>query len=597
MVLLVANPSREEDDDSVRSSRTTRQRTPSAQSVRRLPPTTRLSFPPEVIQLVILHVTRPPDLANVASVSRYCNIVATPLLYASLSFGPSAFRRCTGHGRSRGTSGYVSTEFPLLRADAGAEDNYFDNRSSLCAETLARSPHLLAHARTLYTNLTVANYASAVRTSRGQRCSEDQPFYDWASLLSLPQVSNLRHIALGGVNDQHLRTLCSARSFKLTALELNLPPSALPELSCLATFFSRQRHITHFASRNLADIKGLQSIHVPRLTSIDVSAALAAQLAPGRPIATARIFPLATRRATGIHSADEILMAIHALAQSTNPDGVTALDISVLWFGDYRMGDDCRAFFAAIRDSLRGLRRLRITMWSDLTPSNVDMLFDCIMTTLPVLECLESFEIRTWAEYGINHPSHVPQSTRRALFDLWKEMCPSLVRVAAIERHTWVWHVSKRPASPTPPRPQPPIPPSRSNSDPSNILLIPGPRPLPPRPRPASGDWVRLSDRWDWKPSTSPLGQTYPEIITSPAPSTSSSGQPQRSPISRNVTPDVYPQVGGSWVRERTKQEDDSHKTWDSDLQIAGSTYQRNSLDEHYVRAAYSQNIQFAVRL
>lgn len=376
MVLLVANPSHEEGED-VRSLRT-RQPTPSADTARRSPRTTHLELPPEVIRLVVLHVERAPDLASIALVSRYLNDLATPLLYASLGFGPSAFRRCAGQGRSRGTSSYVSTEFPLLRADAGAEDNFFDNRSSLCAETLARSPHLLAHTRTLSTNLTVVNYASAVRASRGQRCSEDQPFHEWVSLLSLPQASNLRHIALGGVNDQHLRTLSSARSFKLTALELNLPPSALPELSCLATFFQRQRHITHFASRNLADIKGLQDSHIPRLTSIDVPAALARQLAPGRPITTARIFPLATRRATGVHSTDEVLMAIHALAQSTNPAGVTALDISVLWFGDSRMGDDCRAFFAAIRDSLRGLRRLRITMWSDLTPNNVDMLFDCV---------------------------------------------------------------------------------------------------------------------------------------------------------------------------------------------------------------------------
>lgn len=222
-----------------------------------------------------------------------------------------------------------------------------------------------------------------------------------------------------------------------------------------------------------------------------------------------------------------------------------------------------------------------------------------IMTTLPVLKSLECFEIRTWAEYGINHPSHVPQSTRRALFDLWKEMCPSLVRVAAIERHTWVWHVCKHQAVPAPPSPRqlPPPPPPRSNSDPDGFLLMPGPRPLPPRPRPASGDWVRLSDRWDWKPASSPLTQTYPAIITSPVPSSTSPVRPQRSPISRNVTPEAYPQVGGSWVRERIKPEDDSHKTWSSDLQIAGSTYQRNSLDEHYVRAAFSQDIQFSIRL
>lgn len=374
MVLLVANPSHEEDDD-VRSSRPG---TPSARSVRRSSRATHVQLPPEVIQLVVVYVSRPSDLASVTLVSRYLNDVATPLLYASLSFGPSAFRRCAGKGRSHGTSSYVFTELPLLRADAGAEDNFFDNRSSLCAETLTRCPHLLAHARALSTNITVVNYASAVRASRGQRCSEDQAFHEWVSLLSLPQASSLRHLALGGVTDQHLRILSSTRSFKLTALELNLSPSALPELSCLAMFFQRQRHITHFASRNLADIKGLQTTHVPRLTSIDVPAALAGQLAPGRPITTARIFPLATRRTAGVHSADEILAAIHAIAQSTSPTGVTALDISVLWFGDSRMGDDCRAFFAAIRDSLHDLRRLRITMWSDLTPSNVDMLFDCV---------------------------------------------------------------------------------------------------------------------------------------------------------------------------------------------------------------------------
>jgi hypothetical protein len=373
MVLLVANPSLEED---VRARRHPTQHAP------RPPRATspRVSLPPDITRLIVPHLTRPPDLASIALVSRYLNNIATPLLYFALSFGPTAFRRNTVPGRTRGSASYVSTsaESPLLRSDAGVEDNFFDNRSSLCAETLAGAPHLLAFARTLSTNLTVANYATAVRASRGQRSSEDQAFHEWTNLLALPQASNLRHLALGGVNEQHLLALSLSRHLKLVALELSVPLSALPELSCLATLFQRQRLITHFASRNLSNIKGLQGTHVPRLTSIDVPAALACQLAPGRPITTARIFPLATRRAAGVNSADEVLMAIHALAQSTHPAGVTDLDISVLWFSDYRMGDDCRAFFAAIRDSLRGLRRLRITMWSDLTPSNVDMLFDCV---------------------------------------------------------------------------------------------------------------------------------------------------------------------------------------------------------------------------
>jgi hypothetical protein len=159
---------------------------------------------------------------------------------------------------------------------------------------------------------------------------------------------------------------------------LNVPPAALPELSHLSSLLQRQRYITHFASQNLADIKWLKDQYLPYLAHIDVPAVLACQLAPGRPVTTARIFPLNTRRGSGLRSADEILMAIHALSQSTNPVGVTDLDVSVLWYGDLRMGDDCRAFFAAIRDSLRHLRHLRITLWSDLAPNNVDTLFDCV---------------------------------------------------------------------------------------------------------------------------------------------------------------------------------------------------------------------------
>jgi hypothetical protein len=217
------------------------------------------------------------------------------------------------------------------------------------------------------------------------------------------------------------------------------------------------------------------------------------------------------------------------------------------------------------------------------------------MTTIPALDFLESFEVRTWAEYGINHPSHVPQPTRRALFDLWKELCPSLLRVAAIERHTWVWHVCK----PSPR--QSPLPSPRSNSDPET-LVVPGQRPLPPRPRPASGDWVRFSGRWDWKPTGSPLGQTFPSSSSGayPFPSSSSSSPgSSRDPVPRNVTPDFYrvPQAGGSWVRECTKLGvDERRAAWQSDLQIAGSTYQRNSLDEHYVRVAHSsEHLVFAV--
>ncbi|KAG9101786.1 hypothetical protein FRC06_002612 [Ceratobasidium sp. 370] len=604
MVLWVANPSLEEDH--VRDVLTRR---PPAQHLHpRWPPranSPRVSLPPDIIRLIVPQVTRPPDLANIALVSRYLNDIATPLLYSSLSFGPTAFCRNIVLGRGRGSHCYVSTsaEPPLVRADVEAEDNFFDNRSSLCAETLAAAPRLLAHARTLSTNLTVPNYGTAVRASRGQRSSEDQAFHEWTTLLSLPQASNLRHIALGGVNDEHLAELNRAKHLKLVALELSVPPSALPELPRLAQLLQRQRLITHFASRNLADIRGLQHDSIPRLASIDVSAAVARQLAPGRPVTSARIFPLATRRAAGVNSADEVLMAIHALAQSTHPLGVRSLDVSVLWFSDHRMGDDCSAFFAAIRDSLRGLRRLRITLWSDLAPNNVDMLFDCIMNTLPALEFLESFEVRTWAEYGIGHPSHMSQCTRRALLELWKELCPSLVRVSAIERHNWVWHVSKSHSARPSPRPTPP-PPLRSNSDPDSIATTIQ-RPLPPRPRPASGDWVRLSGRWDWKPSGSPLVQTtFPESsllsVVSPIPSSSMNpGLAVVEPVSRGTTPEVHrsPQAGGSWVRERERVGlDDEPSTWKSDLQILGSTYQRNWQDEHYVNVAHSSRcITFAV--
>ncbi|KAG9124376.1 hypothetical protein FRC07_011845 [Ceratobasidium sp. 392] len=605
MVLWVANPSVEEDH--VRDVRTRRQ--PAQHPHPQWPPratSPRVSLPPDTIRLIVFRIVRPSDLASIALVSKYLNDVATPLLYSSLTFGPTAFRRNFLPGRSRGSYGYVSTstESPLVRADVGAEDNYFDNRSSLCAETLVAAPHLLAHARALSTNLTVPNYATAVRASRGQRSSEEQAFHKWTALLALPQACNLRHIALNGVTDEHLLELNHAKHLKLVALELNVPPSALPELPRLAQLLQRQRLITHFASRNLADIRGLQSDFIPRLASIDVTAALARQLAPGRPVTSARIFPLATRRTTGVNSADEVVMAIHALAQSSHSHGVTSLDVSVLWHSDSRMGDDCSAFFAAIRDSLRGLRQLRITLWSDLTPNNVDILFDSIMNTLPALEFLECFEVRTWAEYGINHPSHVSQCTRRALFDLWKELCPSLVRVSAIERHIWVWHVSRPRSAQPSPRPIPP-PPLRSNSDPDDIITIQtAQRPLPPRPRPATGDWVRESGRWDWKPTGSPLAQTTFSnssslSVVSLIPSTSLNPGPavMIEPVSRGTTPDVYrsPQTGGSWVRAREKvRSSDQLSTWVSDLQIVGSTYQRNWQDEHYVNTARLSHIIFA---
>lgn len=592
MVLLVVNPSHE-DEHRVRGVRRPTPSTRPSRSPRRTA-TPRVSLPPEVIRLVIIQVTRIPDLANFALVSRYCNNIATPLLYSALSFGPVAFRRNNTHGRSRGLGGYVSTsaEFPLVRADAGPEDNFFDNRSSLCTETLSRDPHLLSYARTISTNLIVPNYAAAVRASRGQRSSEDQTFQEWVVLLSLPQASRVRHLALSGVNDQQLLILSTARHLKLTALELSVPPPALPELSHLATLFHRQRFITHFASRNLADIRGLQAHHIPRLVCIDVPAALACQLAPGRPITIARIFPVTTRRATGLSSADEVLMSIHALSQSTNPAGVVDLDVSVLWHSDNRMGGDCRAFFAAIRDSLQGLRHLRVTLWSDLTPNNVDVLFDCIMTTLPTLQSIETFEIRTWAEYGISHPSHLPHATRRAVFDLWKEMCPSLTRVAALENHTWAWQVY-RASTPCIPDRQPQA--VRSNSDPDN--RVPLRRPLPPRPRPASGDWVRLSGRWDWQPTASPLSQTSfsdaPSTSAPPVPAPAPSGA---NPMSRPSS--VHdPQAVGSWVQEPARQVRRENQSWRSDLSIIGSTYQRNPLDEHYVRiASSSEHLQFASR-
>jgi hypothetical protein len=391
MVLLVVNPSYE-DERSVRDTSARRQPSPLLRPTRASPRiVSRVTLPPEVIRLVILQVSRIPDLASFALVSRYSNRIATPLLYSALSFGPTSFRRKNTAGRGRGSSGYVSTsaESPMGRDDVASEDNFFDSRSSLCAETLSRFPHLLSFTRSVSTNLTVPNYAAAVRASRGQRSNEDQPFHEWVTVLSLPQASKIRHAALGNVNDQHLLGLSAARHLKLTALELSLPPPALPELSHLATLFRRQRHITHFASRNLANIIGLQSHHIPHLARIDVPAALARQLSPGRPITTARIFPLTTRRAAGLHSADEVLMAIHALAQSTHSEGIMDLDISVSWYSDSRMGDDCRAFFAAIRDSLQSLRHLRITLWSDLTPNNVDILFDCVsLLSAEITECM-----------------------------------------------------------------------------------------------------------------------------------------------------------------------------------------------------------------
>ncbi|QRV96578.1 glycoside hydrolase family 43 protein [Ceratobasidium sp. AG-Ba] len=613
MVLWVANPSLEEDE-----ARTGPHPNPQPPRLARAT-APQVSLSPDALRSIVFRVVRPADLASIALVSRYLNTLATPLLYSTLAFGPTAFYRNTGPERNRSSHSYVSTsaESPSVRTDVGAEDNFFDNRSSLCAETLAAVPHLLVHVRTLSTHLTVPNYGTAVRACRGQRSSEENAFREWSALLALPEACNLRHLALGGVTDHHLRELCLARHLKLVALELSVPPSALPELPRLATLLQRQRLVTHFASRNLTDIKGLHGEYIPRLASIDVPAALARQLAPGRPIMAARVFPVTTRRAVGMNSADEVLMAINALSQSTNPLGVTSLDVSVLWFGDSRMGDDCSAFFAAVRDSLRGLRRLRITLWSDLAPNNVDILFDCvssknelvwiawiyadrssfvthiqIMNTLPALEFLESFEVRTWAEYGINHPSHVPQTTRRALFDLWKELCPSLVRVSAIERHSWVWHVS-RPHSPQPgPRRTPSPLPVRSNSDPDNVVAGQQ-RPLPPRPRPASGDWVRNSGRWDWKPTSSPLAQTSFDVA-SPVPSTSRAGPSIIvEPVSRGGTPDAYRslQAEGSWVREREKSKFDHEcSSWHSDLQVLGSTYQRNWQDEHYINVARSSD-------
>ncbi|CUA74822.1 hypothetical protein RSOLAG22IIIB_05717 [Rhizoctonia solani] len=476
------------------------------------------------------------------------------------------------------------------RGETGSDDDFFDNRSSLCAELLSRSPHLLACVRSVSTNVTVPNYAAAVRAARGQRTSEENTFHEWVAVLMLPQACSVRHLVLGNVNDQHLLALSTAMHLKLTALELNVPPAALPELSYLSTFLQRQRHITHFASQNLADIKGINDRHLPRLTHVEVPAALACQLAPGRPITTARIFPLTTRRGSGLRSADELLMAIHALAQSTSPVGVTDLEVSVLWYGDHRMGDDCRAFFAAIRDSMQGLRRLRITLWSELAPNNVDMLFDCILSTLPSLGSLETFEIRTWAEYGISHPSHLPHPTRRAIFDLWKELCPSLSKVAALEKCAWTWHPAKiSTRHPTP---------VRSNSDPET--KVSARRPLPPRPRPASGNWVRLGGGWDWQPTASPLSQPsfFPAIPSTSRAPINEFMAPVSSPQSRSTTPNSVhgSRAEGAWVQEAGKQPCHNPRIWRSDLPILGSTYQRNELDEHYVRIAHSEHIQFAAR-
>ncbi|EUC54905.1 glycoside hydrolase family 43 protein, putative [Rhizoctonia solani AG-3 Rhs1AP] len=592
MVLLVVNPSHED----ARPARDTTGRQPSPRPrVPSVSPRTHtVNLPPELIRLIILRVTRTPDLASLALTSRYSNNVATPLLYSTLSFGPAAYRCYKLSGRSRGASGHgyvsISPESPMGRGEVGSEDNFFDSRSSLCAELLSRSSHLLSYVRSVSTNATVPNYAAAVRAARGQRTSEENTFHEWVTILALPQASSVRHLALGNVNDQHLLALSTARHFKLTALELSVPPAALPELSHLSTFLQRQRHITHFCSRNLADIEGISDRQLPRLTHIAVPAILACQLAPGRPITTARIFPLATRRGPWLRSADELLMAIDALAQSTDSVGVADLDVSVLWYGDHRMGDDCRAFFAAIRDSLQGLRHLRITLWSDLAPNNVDILFDCILSTLPSLRSLETFEIRTWAEYGISHPSHLPHPTRRALFDLWKELCPSLKKVAALENHTWTWHAARTPT-------RHPIP-VRSNSDPDTKMLAR--RPLPPRPRPASGNWVRLSGGWDWQPTASPTPQSS---SLSNIPSTSrfpTNGfmTSVSNPQSRSTTPNNVhdPRTEGAWVQEPRKQPCYSPKMWHLDLPIVGSTYQRNELDEHYVRIAHSEHIQFAAR-
>ncbi|KAH7335996.1 hypothetical protein B0J17DRAFT_60974 [Rhizoctonia solani] len=593
MVFLVANPSHE-DEQPTRRTNTRRQPSPLPRTPRVSLPARTVNLPPEVIRLVILQVTRTPDLASFALASRYLNNIATPLLYSTLNFGPAAYRRYKLSSRSRGTSGhgYVSTsaESPMGRGEAGSEGNFFDNRSSLCAELLSRTPHLLLYVRSIATNITVPNYAAAVRAARGQRGSEENTFHEWATILTLPQASSIRHLALDNVNDQHLLALSTAMHLKLTALELSVPPAALPELSQSSSFLQRQRHITHFASRNLAEMKGINGRHLPRLTHIEVPAALACQLAPGRPITTARVFPLATRRGSGLRSADELLMTIHALAQSTDSVGVTDLNISVLWYGDHRMEGDCRAFFAAIRNSLRCLRHLRVTLWSELAPDNVDILFDCILSTLPSLQSLETFEIRTWAEYGISHPSHLPHSTRRAIFDLWKELCPSLNKVAALENHTWTWHSTKIPIRhPTP---------IRSNSDPDTKVF--SRRPLPPRPRPASGDWVRLSGRWDWQPTPSPLSQSSaPSSVpsTSRAPSNELVA-PASYPQSRSTTPNSIhdPLAEGTWVQGPRKQSCYDPKMWRSDLPVVGSTYQRNELDQHYVRIARSEHIQFAVR-
>ncbi|CAE6470246.1 unnamed protein product [Rhizoctonia solani] len=592
MVLLVVNPSHE-DERSARDTSTRRQPSSLPRTSRSPLPARKVNLPLELIRSVILQVTRTPDLASFALTSRYFNNIATPLLYSTLCFGPAAYRLHKLPRRNRGASGHgyvsISAESPMSRGEAGSEDNFFDSRSSLCAELLSNSPHLLPYVRSVSTNITVPNYAAAVRAARGQRGSEENTFHEWVSILTLQQASSIRHLALGGVKDQHLLALSATRHLKLTALELSVPAAALPELSNLSTLLQRQRHITHFASQNLADIKGLRDHYLPRLAHIDVPAILACQLAPGRPVTTVRIFPLNTRRGSGLRSADEILMAIHALAQSTDPIGVTDLDVSVLWYGDCRMGDDCRAFFAAIRDSLQRLRHLRVTLWSDLAPNNVDMLFDCILSTLPSLQFLETFEIRTWAEYGISHPCYVPHPARRAIFDLWKELCPSLSKVGALDSHTWTWHAAKVPAQhPTP---------IRSNSDPTQALAR---RPLPPRPRPASGDWVRLSDRWDWQPTPSPLSR--PSL---PSGITSTSRTPTHElmvltpdPQSRSTTPNSThdSRAEGAWVQEPRKQPCHDTKMWHSDLPVVGSTYQRNELDEHYVRIAHTEHIQFATR-
>ncbi|KAB5591793.1 hypothetical protein CTheo_4785 [Ceratobasidium theobromae] len=201
---------------------------------------------------------------------------------------------------------------------------------------------------------------------------------------------------------------------------------------------------------------------------------------------------------------------------------------------------------------------------------------------------------------GINHPSHLPYSTRRAIFDLWKDLCPSLSKVAALEDNTWFWQFCK-PRAPNSIARQPS--PLRSNSDPENKSLAR--RPLPPRPRPASGDWVRLNGRWDWKPTTSlpSLASSSSNAFVPDQPVNHHNSQPSGplaalTPLDNDASIRLHgPQPGGSWVQGPRTYPNDSQPTWRSDLPIVGSTYQRNYLDEHYVRIAHSEHIEFAPRL